>query len=476
MRRFLNLSMLLLCGIGAFAQNQDVNDFIADGVVWTYHEHLLALQMDDGLYKTYHIEFKGNIVIGGKTYKKAFRYFDDGLKMTDKEPFGYVRQEGKCLYGIRNDGYVPEPYEDYLYMTNFFYGAENVSGDNEILLYDFNAPWRSYSENHVKTGDYKNRENSWVSSSEIIDGDEYVAWSLKSSSLEASNVYIVENIGSLHEGDICTPEPCVFASRANMKIGVWCSTHLIGIEDKDGRVLYSAGADEDDGTEVHPVFHDGMKWIYFMQDGEQNPSFYTYEINGNYISHRIEADYESHPERDYKAYKKVFRYGSEELPDYDSEPYALLYERPRGYATKTGIVFNCFSPEECSALDWSRQVDESTIDVNGTACSVWTDKDGRKIVENIGPDYVGGDLLSLDGAKNAGLAAVLDPEGNIIYKGVNYGKWAGIETVTGDTAKTVAGVRYFNLLGVESAEPFQGVNVVVTTYTDGSRQSRKVIR
>ena len=36
-------------------------------------------------------------------------------------------------------------------------------------------------------------------------------------------------------------------------------------------------------------------------------------------------------------------------------------------------------------------------------------------------------------------------------------------------------VRYFNLLGVERAEPFSGVNVVVTTYTDGTRRAEKVV-
>ena len=42
--------------------------------------------------------------------------------------------------------------------------------------------------------------------------------------------------------------------------------------------------------------------------------------------------------------------------------------------------------------------------------------------------------------------------------------------------KTVANVKYYNLMGVESATPFQGVNIVVTTYDDGTRSSRKVIK
>ncbi len=35
---------------------------------------------------------------------------------------------------------------------------------------------------------------------------------------------------------------------------------------------------------------------------------------------------------------------------------------------------------------------------------------------------------------------------------------------------------YYNLAGVESAEPFKGVNLKVTTYTDGSRTTEKIIK
>ncbi len=50
----------------------------------------------------------------------------------------------------------------------------------------------------------------------------------------------------------------------------------------------------------------------------------------------------------------------------------------------------------------------------------------------------------------------------------------GVEELKAD--KAVERVLYYNTLGVASEEPFSGVNVVVTTYTDGSKATRKVVK
>ena len=43
-------------------------------------------------------------------------------------------------------------------------------------------------------------------------------------------------------------------------------------------------------------------------------------------------------------------------------------------------------------------------------------------------------------------------------------------------AKDVVSVRYYNLMGVESEKPFEGINIVVTRYADGSISSSKIMR
>lgn len=45
-----------------------------------------------------------------------------------------------------------------------------------------------------------------------------------------------------------------------------------------------------------------------------------------------------------------------------------------------------------------------------------------------------------------------------------------------NASKTVAGVKYYNLMGVESNQPFDGVNIIVTRYTDGTSQAVKVVK
>jgi len=54
-----------------------------------------------------------------------------------------------------------------------------------------------------------------------------------------------------------------------------------------------------------------------------------------------------------------------------------------------------------------------------------------------------------------------------------YGSDSVIENMT---EKTVDNVKYYNVAGMESAEPFDGVNVKVVTYTDGTTNTSKVIK
>ncbi|MBP5560542.1 MAG: hypothetical protein J6X70_01880 [Muribaculaceae bacterium] len=45
-----------------------------------------------------------------------------------------------------------------------------------------------------------------------------------------------------------------------------------------------------------------------------------------------------------------------------------------------------------------------------------------------------------------------------------------------NAARQLTGVKYYNVAGVESATPFDGVNIMVNVYDDGSREATKVLR
>lgn len=53
------------------------------------------------------------------------------------------------------------------------------------------------------------------------------------------------------------------------------------------------------------------------------------------------------------------------------------------------------------------------------------------------------------------------------------GSMTAVKDIVGD--RTVKSVSYYNIMGVESAQPHDGVNIVVTRYTDGSTSTAKVM-
>ncbi len=136
--------------------------------------------------------------------------------------------------------------------------------------------------------------------------------------------------------------------------------------------------------------------------------------------------------------------------------------------------------------------------INDDGIDNYTHDNEVKIIEGIGVDCMFGDLLipyrgfytgksphskstrEVEfGNPMAGLSAVYE-NGELVYKGCLYDEAQklknpdAITTVNND--KQVSSVRYYNLAGVESSEPFKGVNIKVTTYSDGSRKSKKIIK
>ena len=90
--------------------------------------------------------------------------------------------------------------------------------------------------------------------------------------------------------------------------------------------------------------------------------------------------------------------------------------------------------------------------------------------------YTGGDEGTCGWTPDYGLVMELYKQGDLvsIYPWFPMDDYDGVEEVEKD--KSVASVRYYNLAGVESAQPVKGVNIKVTTYSDGTTKSEKIVR
>ena len=125
------------------------------------------------------------------------------------------------------------------------------------------------------------------------------------------------------------------------------------------------------------------------------------------------------------------------------------------------------------------------VHINDDGIDDYASSEEIKIIEGIGVDCWFGDLLVpyrdfYTGINPmAGLSAVYE-NGELVYKGCAYDEAQelkdpdAITSITSD--KQVTDVRYYNLAGVESVEPIKGVNLKVTTYSDGFRKSEKILK
>ena len=80
--------------------------------------------------------------------------------------------------------------------------------------------------------------------------------------------------------------------------------------------------------------------------------------------------------------------------------------------------------------------------------------------------YTGGPEGKRAWTSDEPIVLILKKEGDQVTTGINI-----IEAV-----KNIANVTYYNLQGVESATPFDGISIKVTTYEDGTKSAVKVLK
>ena len=106
-----------------------------------------------------------------------------------------------------------------------------------------------------------------------------------------------------------------------------------------------------------------------------------------------------------------------------------------------------------------------------------TDAEGKFSVQVVQTDKTYTANFALDGYKDVNLEGVIFEGGSVALDEpivMEKDSATGVESM--NAGKTVAGVKYYNVAGQASDKAFKGVNIVVTTYTDGTTRTVKVVK
>lgn len=106
-----------------------------------------------------------------------------------------------------------------------------------------------------------------------------------------------------------------------------------------------------------------------------------------------------------------------------------------------------------------------------------TDEEGKFEVNVVQADKTYDATFSKDGYKDVNIEGIDFADGSVALDEPVVMELDNVTGVNGVNAgKTVASVKYYNVAGQAADKAFQGVNIVVTTYTDGTTQTVKVIK
>ena len=274
-----------------------------------------------------------------------------------------------------------------------------------------------------------------------------------------------------------------------------------------------------------PLVKEGKKWVYFYSN---DSGFYvgqlvnTTEMNGhNYINYYVqeglstpdinleEANSSPEPNFDVANLRAFFReedkrvyivYNSWSVNQDDGHTYYQQYQFAKYFDEATGesviYDFNDVADPYVNYTYGYQPLFEG-VDIEVTQeqlgeylSNLYKIGDEVVIAERCGAvkDYRQNNDMMLNplnqrypnGGEPTRMLAYIEDDGKIIYKGENYD--AAMEYLNSSSITTIAGnkqavgIRYYNLAGIESAEPFKGVNLKVTTYTDGTRTTEKLIK
>ena len=261
------VAMATAMGIGA-AEYQYV-PLVQEGVKWVYAYTVPSEANEYAPQPTiyYAIELKGDTLIGGEQYKKAYRYFLREHKELDTStmyPVAYVRETNKKVYGISNEHVDAVAfYNTGIYNRSNVEGkkVDKIDGHDLYLMCDFGDVYRYFEDFEYP---YFNSTNGYEESFIEIDGYLRKKYIL-------SELTLIEGVGfdvSIpFVGDWLNPYVELLTCLCDRPMG------LAHVENADGKVIYK-GRYYDPNVGVDDVLLD-----FFPADGRY------YNLQGMPVAH-----------------------------------------------------------------------------------------------------------------------------------------------------------------------------------------------
>ena len=396
---------MMLCGIAAQAQTDDYHPLVREGVRW----HYASVYGDRPSEVESIMYFEGDSIVNGISYKKCISKDINGKKTV----VALVRERDKIVYSIGGSVFDNEKPGEY---------------ENEIILYDFNAPSSNFP--------------SWMESIEQttieINGVSHNCYS------DGFNK-IIEGIGIDGSGTLVN---LFFISEPST---AYCYTGLAYVEEND-RIIYKGNTY--DNYIYYPLVREGVRWhtAYIVQ---KNPdlTFSDYE----YVDHKIE--FRGDTVLAGIKYKKCYIYESQvwtpdamlvgfardafsqvmfvPAPNVYAFPIDDYYSAPGEYFDLTGerIIYDFRSAEGYGPSEWVLQDQLVSIDTvflgsDEVTCFIMNDGwNEYRIVEGVGCDKSDNSVCPIvpfvdsptgNVSRWGGLIMLTDLDENVLYRGAFY--------------------------------------------------------
>ena len=258
------LTMVLAAITSLYSAEYQYVPMVQEGTRWihAYWEPALADETNPYPIIYYAVEMRGDTLIGGENYKKAYRYFlrdHKGLDTSTMYPCAYVREVGKKVYSINNDNVSPIGQNE---KNTFGITVGSVDGHTEYQIYDFNNPGPFLKDYY--------QDIQYVGEDIVeIDGSLRKRHIFDTGHLTNNIIYLIEGIGydQLERGDCISPFMEYFSCVCSNPLG------LAHVENAEGEVIYK-GKYYDPNVGVDDVLLD-----FFPADGRY------YNLMGQPVAH-----------------------------------------------------------------------------------------------------------------------------------------------------------------------------------------------